>query len=522
MSLILVLPILIPLFTASLCMLAWRRTRVQHALCVAGALALLGATALLLEAVWRNGIQATQAGNWPAPFGVTLVADLLSATMVLLAALVGVAVVLYSGATIDGRRVAFGYYPIMQILVMGVCGAFLTGDIFNLYVWFEVMLMASFVLLALGGERAQLEGAIKYVTLNLVASTLFLTAAGLLYALTGTLNMADLAVKLQGAPHQGLISTLSMLFLVSFGIKAGVFPLFFWLPASYHTPPFAVSALFAGLLTKVGVYTLIRVFTLIFVGDVGYTHTIILVIAGLTMITGVLGALAQSEVRRVLSFLIISGIGFAVMGLGLFTAGGLSAAVVYLIHTIMVTTALFLLAGVIRHLGSSEELAKLGGLYAARPGVALLFLICALSLAGIPPFSGFIAKLALLKAALGGGQYGIAAVSLVASVLTLLAVTRIWSETFWKEAPQMGGEGGEEQATSRSGSLRPAMVLPIAALAMLSVAMGLGAAPVVALSERAAQQLVDRSQYVRAVLGEDAASNVVRGSVAPGSAGGAP
>jgi multicomponent Na+:H+ antiporter subunit D len=235
--------------------------------------------------VWNDGIQATQPGNWPAPFGITLVADLLSAIMTVLAALMGLAIVVYSMGTIDARRVAFGYYPLLQILMMGVCGAFLTGDMFNLYVWFEVMLLASFVLLALGGERAQLEGAIKYVTLNLIASTLFLTAAGLLYALVGTLNMADLAVKLRGAEHQGLITTLSMLFLVSFGIKAGVFPLFFWLPASYHTPPFAVSALFAGLLTKVGVYALMRVFTLIFVGDMGYTHTLILIIAGLTMVT---------------------------------------------------------------------------------------------------------------------------------------------------------------------------------------------------------------------------------------------
>jgi multicomponent Na+:H+ antiporter subunit D len=360
-------------------------------------------------------------------------------------------------------------------------------------VWFEVMLMASFVLLALGGERAQLEGAIKYVTLNLVASTLFLTAAGLLYALTGTLNMADLAVKLQGAPHTGLVSTLAMLFLVSFGIKAGVFPLFFWLPASYHTPPFAVSALFAGLLTKVGVYTLIRVFTLIFVGDVGYTHSIILAIAGLTMLSGVLGALAQGEVRRVLSFLLISGIGFAVMGLGLFTQAGLAASVVYLIHTIIVTTALFLLAGVVHHLGGSESLAKLGGLYASRPGVALLFAICALSLAGIPPFSGFIGKLALLRAALGSEQYGITAAALVASVLTLLAVARIWAQAFWKDA-------SEHQP--RVGRAPAAMVLPIAVLTTLSVLAGLGAAPVLTLSERAAQQLLDPSQYVRAVLGD--------------------
>ncbi len=507
MKFLLVLPLLIPLTTAALCLLAWRRARVQLWLCVAGAAALLVTAAALLMAVWQNGILATQPGNWPAPFGITLVADLLSAILVVLAALMGVLVTIYSGATIDSRRIAFGYYPILQILLMGVCGAFLTGDIFNLYVWFEVMLMASFVLLALGGERAQLEGAIKYVTLNLLASTLFLSASGLLYALVGTLNMADLAVKLQGAPHSGLITTLSMLFLVSFGIKAGLFPLFFWLPASYHTPPFAVSAIFAGLLTKVGVYSLIRVFTLIFVGDTEYSHTIILVLSALTMLSGVLGALAQNEVRRILSFLIISGVGFSVMGLGLLTEAGLAASVFYIIHSIIVTTALFLISGVMRRCGGGEELRKLGGLYAAYPLLALLFLLPALSMAGIPPFSGFIGKLALLRAALESGQYTIAAVALVVSVLTLLALTRIWSEAFWKEAPEI-----DESKLA----FQPQTLFPIATLAALTVLIGLGAGPVWTLSQRAGEQLSNPSQYVRAVLGDGKAEPKVAATVAGG------
>jgi multicomponent Na+:H+ antiporter subunit D len=227
--------------------------------------------------------------------------------------------VVYSFASIDVQRESFGYYPLLHILLMGVCGAFLTGDIFNLYVWFEVMLIASFVLLALGGERAQLEGAIKYVTLNLISSAFFLTAVGILYGMIGTLNMADLARQLSTVAQPGLVMTLAMLFFVAFGIKAALFPLFFWLPASYHTPPVIVSALFAGLLTKVGVYALVRVFTLLFIRDSSYIPTLILVVAGLTMVTGVLGAVAQNEIRRLLSFHIVSQIGYLLMGLGLFT-----------------------------------------------------------------------------------------------------------------------------------------------------------------------------------------------------------
>ena len=251
----------------------------------------------------------------------------------------------------DRRREAFGYYPLVHALLLGVCGAFLTGDLFNLYVWFEVMLMASFVLLALGGERAQLHGAIKYVTLNLVSSAVFLAAVGILYGVTGTLNMADLARKLRRDRRtRRSVTAVAMLFLVAFGIKAAVFPLFFWLPASYHTPPGAVSALFAGLLTKVGVYALIRVFTLLFVRDVGYTHMLILVLSGLTMVTGVLGAVAQREFRRVLSFLIIGQIGYMIMGLGLFTPAGLAGPIFYIVDHVVVMTNLFLVTSVVRRL----------------------------------------------------------------------------------------------------------------------------------------------------------------------------
>src|SRR5919106_4932284 len=290
MNLWLILPLLIPLLTAVVALVAYGSRTTQRWLSVCGATALLVAALGLLGSVWYDGIQVGQMGNWPAPYGITLVADLFSAIMVVLTSVIALAVVLYALSSIDVAREHFGFHPLYHFLLMGVSGAFLTGDLFNLYVWFEVMLMASFVLLALGGERPQMEGAIKYVTLNLIASAIFLAAVGLLYGAVGTLNMADLAQKLREPEAADFITTIAMLFLVAFGIKAGIFPLFFWLPASYHTPPVAVSAIFAALLTKVGVYAMIRVFTLIFVHDIGYTHTVILILAGFTMVTGVFGA----------------------------------------------------------------------------------------------------------------------------------------------------------------------------------------------------------------------------------------
>jgi multicomponent Na+:H+ antiporter subunit D len=348
MKLLLTLPILIPLATAAVCLLFWRHRAAQRLIATLGSAAHLAAALVLLWAVRQEGILATQLGNWPAPFGITLVADLFSAIMTVLAALMGFAVGVYSLGSMDSGRESFGYYSFFHFLLMGVSGVFLTGDLFNLYVWFEVMLMASFVLLALGGEKSQLEGAIKYVTLNLISSALFLTALGILYGMAGTLNMADLSLQMSYGMHTGVVSTLAMLFLVAFGIKSALFPLFFWLPASYHTPPVSVSAIFAELLTKVGVYTLIRVVSLLFHQDVAYTHTLILVISGLTMVTGVLGAMAQNEFRRILSFHIISQVGYMIMGLGLFTPLALAGSIFYIMHHIIVKTNLFLVSGVAR------------------------------------------------------------------------------------------------------------------------------------------------------------------------------
>jgi multicomponent Na+:H+ antiporter subunit D len=485
------MPVLIPLAAAAVMLLAWGRTGFQRGFAVLCAFAHLAASAALLASVMEHGVLVVEVGSWPAPFGITLVADLLGAIMTLLGSLTGVAVIVYSIASVDAGRQAHGYFPLMHILIMGVSGSFLTGDLFNLYVWFEVMLISSFVLLALGGEKCQLEGAVKYVILNLVSSSFFLAAVGISYACFGALNMADLARRVAETESPGLATVLSMLYLTAFGIKAAVFPLFFWLPSSYHTPPIAVSAMFAGLLTKVGVYALIRVFTLIFTRDAGFTHTLILVLAGFTMVTGVLGAAAQMEIRRILSFHIISQIGYMIMGLGLYTRLALAGSVFYLIHHIVVKANLFLVGGLIHRIKGSYDLKRLGGLSRAYPGLAVLFLVPALSLAGIPPLSGFWAKLGLVRAGLDAGAYFIVILSLLVSLLTLYSMTKIWAEAFWKE--------------ERGDAVREAppllMVLPVLLLAILTVFIGLGCGYVFELAERAAGQLMNPQGYIDAVLG---------------------
>jgi len=436
-------------------------------------------------------------GDWQAPYGITLVADLFSALMVVLNGLIGLTVMGYSVASMDKARESYGYYPLFNILLMGVSGAFLTGDIFNLYVWFEVMLIASFVLMALGGERAQMEGALKYVTLNLLSSALFLAAVGILYGEAGTLNMAHLALILESSQHPGLVTTLAMLFLVAFGIKSAIFPLFFWLPASYHTPPAAVSALFSGLLTKVGVYALIRVFTLLFTQDVGYTHTLILIVACFTMVTGVLGAVAQNEIRRILSFHIISQIGYMVMGLGLFTPLGLAGSIFYIAHHIVVKTNLFLISGVVQVLEGTYELKQLGGLYRRKPLVAMLFLVPALSLAGMPPLSGFFAKLTIIKSGLDNGRYVVVALALLVGLLTLFSMIKIWNEAFWK-APKATTTAAVDH---KEKTCVIGMLVPIVMLAMITVLIGLGAQWLFFLSMESARQLLNSNSYIEVVLG---------------------
>jgi len=497
---LLVLPVLIPLATAALTLIAARSIRIQRALSFAGMASLLVTGVVILLHVDEHGIAVAQAGNWQAPYGITLVADRLSALLVTAAGVVGLAATTYTAFSLDRKRERASFYPLLNVLLMGVQGSFLTGDLFNLYVCFEVMLMASFVLLALGGTRAQLEGGVKYLILNLVSSAIFLTAGGLLYRAVGTLNMADIAEQVRAYPDTGLMDTLAMLFLVAFGLKAAMFPFFFWLPASYHTPPPVVSAVFAGLLSKVGVYALLRTFTMLFTGHQEFTHSVLAVLACATMVTGVLGAVAQMEIRRILSFQIVSSIGFLVLGLALMSKVALAGAVFYLLHNIVLKTNLFMLAGVIEKVKGHGDLRRLGGMWKERPVLSVLFLVSALSLAGIPPFSGFWSKLALLRGGLEGEWYVAVGCAAFVGVLTLYSMTKIWALAFWKAAPSTEfGFTGRELAVREKSAARA--LVPIGALTLVTVAIGLLAGPVFDMALATAEQLLDPSQYVTAVLG---------------------
>lgn len=496
------LTFIVPFVTAIVCIFAWKAPAVQRVISVVGTAGLLGVSLALIHRVSVDGIQVTQMGNWPAPFGISLVADLTAAIMVVVTGIIALATAVYSIGDIDEGRERHGYHVFLNLMIMGVCGAFVTGDLFNMFVWFEVMLLSSFVLMTLGGERGQMEGAVKYVVLNLISSGFFLAACGVLYAQTGTLNLADLAVRVRELENPETLTITAGLFLVAFGLKAGIFPLFFWLPASYHTPPVAVSAIFAGLLTKVGVVSLVRVFTLVFVSDLWLTHGLLLILAGLTMVTGVLGAVAQFDFRRLLSFHIISQIGYMILGLALFTPLALAGTVFYLFHHIIVKSNLYLISGIAQRYNGTFYLKKMGGLYQAVPWLAILFFIPAMSLGGIPPLSGFFAKFAIVKAGLDGeSMFGIGApilvgVALAVGLLTLFSMTKIWSEAFWKK-PDSGHE-----VNLKAIPLRVKFYLygPVAALAICTVVIGLVPEFFFDFAMRAAEQLLDPDQYIGAVL----------------------
>jgi multicomponent Na+:H+ antiporter subunit D len=492
---ILFLPILISLLSGAITLSFWRSIRWQKLVTLLSSTVYLIVAALLLRKVMQEGHLVLQMGNWAAPFGITLVADVLSATMILLTGIVGFAAAIYSMASVPNQHIRFGYFSLLHLLLAGVSGAFLTGDIFNLFVWFEVMLLASFGLLTLGGERNQMEGAIKYVTINLFSSAIFLSAIGLLYGTAGTLNMADLSVKLAGVEEQGLVNVLALMFMVSFAIKAGAFPLFFWLPASYHTPLVAVSAVFAGLLTKVGVYAIYRFYSVVFIGDIQYTHNIILWLGILTMLTGVLGAAAQFEFRRILSFHIISQIGYMLIAFAIFTPLAIIGGVFYIAHHIIVKTNLFLISGLTYQLSGTHELKALGGLYRHRPWLGLLFLIPALSLAGLPPLSGFFAKYIVIKAGVEAGSWWAVGFGLLVGLLTLYSMIKIWAEVFWKPAPKTN------PPVDFTAKLSPWILAPVIILAGMTVGIGLFGEPLYQLAEMAASQLLNPQGYIDAVLG---------------------
>lgn len=469
-------PLMVSLLTAGM-LLAFRKNRwAMRLLSLAGGLVHLGISIQL----FREPSGMLQLGSWPAPFGISFLADRFATMMVLVASIIGLAVLITSWIDVESREEKLGFHPMVHVLMTGVCGAFLTHDLFNLFVWFEVMLMASFVLLGLGEKRGQVSGALRYFALNLVSSLFFLSAVGLLYGWLGTLQMSDIAIRLAQTEERGLLLGIGALLFLAFAIKAALFPVFAWLPVSYPMPSFGVSALFAGLLTKVGVVAMVRFYCLL---PADSTLQSFIIFAGLaTMVVGVLCAIGQSTIRRILSFHIVSQVGYMVLALGLFNGLGLTACLFYLIHHILVKANLFLVGGIVHRIQGSEKVQECGGLASAYPWLAFLFWIPALSLAGLPPLSGFWAKLLVIRTGLDQENFLAVGVALAVGLLTLLSMIKIWNEVFWKPLP----ERTEPPPSRRTLAI---LAAPSVALGLLTVLLGVFAQTGIEWSEQAAREL---------------------------------
>lgn len=475
-------PLLVPLVTALLAALLYHRpVVVRRALSLAGALSFLLCAVLLVAEVERAGRLSVALGGWPLPYAIEFAADRLGAAMVLVSATLAVAVLLYQFGTADPAPETPILHPLLHGLLAAVGAACVTADLFNLYVWFELMLMAALGLLVHGGEPRQLDAAFKYLVLNLVGTLLFLMAVALIYGVTGQINFTALRLAAARPEIAAVLPVPVALLALALLLKAGAFPLFAWLPASYHTLPASVLALFGGLLTKVGVYALLRLMGDVFIAAPALPYEALGWIALLTMVTGVLGAAYHWDLRRILAFHIVSQIGYLLLGIALASPAGAAGTLFFTLHNILAKANLFLVAGLIWLLAGHYDLRRIGGLYTARPGLAVLFLIVAFSLVGVPPSSGFWAKFMLLRETFAQGRWLWGGIALAVSLLTLYSMVKIWLEAFWKPHP----EGRE---IVRVAGLNPAY-LAVILLAALTLAIGLVPEPLVRYAEAAAASL---------------------------------
>jgi multicomponent Na+:H+ antiporter subunit D len=451
-----------------------------------GAVALmLAAAVLLLARVARNGSVVANFGGWGAPFGVTFVADGLSAALCTVAGIVALAVAVFARADIRARRRAAGFDPLFLALLAAVNGAFLTGDIFNLYVWFELMLVTALGLVTLDRRRAQIDGAFRYAALSMMGATFMLVGIGLLYGETGTLDMARLGTMLAGRPPSVTLTASAYLLLAGLALKAGMFPLFFWLPASYHTAPISVSATLAGLLTKVAFYACLRIFVVVFgLGSgapaVPGLPTLLALTASATMIVSVLAAIAQVDIRRLLAFHVMGQVAYLMMGLALASLFGIAAAIFYTMHTMLVQTGLFLGAGAVARANRGYDLRTAGGLMRDQPAIAALFGVLALSISGVPPLSGFWAKFLVIDAAFrmrAAWPVSLAVVALVTGALTLYSMSVLWTQAFWRS---------RDHGRIAPRRIPAAMLVAVGLLALCTLGMGIGVEPVLRLARASA------------------------------------
>lgn len=507
---IIILPVALPLLGAALLLMLWGAAREFHWLFAAlVALAVLACDVELFRRTLETGPMSMTMGNWLPPFGISFTADAMGSAFALAAAAVTLLLMIYMNADMPqgGRR--DGIYPLMLLLLAGVSGSFLTGDLFNLYVWFEVMLISSFGLMVLGGRRRQLDGAVKYGFLNFIATTFFLLALGLLYGLVGTLNMADI-VRVAPTVNPAAMASVAALLLLAFGMKAAAFPVNAWLPASYHTPPAGISALLAGLLTKVGVYALLRTLVMLLPASRDLLEPALAMVAGLTLMIAPLGAIAETNLRQALGFFVIGGIGAVMLGIALPDGNGVAGAAAYILHAMLTMTGLYLAAGLIEKATGATDTRDMGGLYAANAPLSIVFFVLILAVSGVPPFLGFWPKLLLLEAGLDGSgllamteidwwALGLSLCLLLNALLTLIAGARIWAHVFWRAGP----EGAQSEAPN--DKLRPLnrneRWLGFGATAVLTaavVALGLLPNPLLDLGRTAALDLLQPKAYVAA------------------------
>ena len=500
-----VLPVVISIAAAALLVIGSGARDLQWGGALLAVAAVVAVDVALLWRVIELGPVAMTMGNWLPPFGISFTVDIVGAAFALAAAGVTVLVLVYLRAELPERAREQGAYPLILLLLGGVSGAFLTGDLFNLYVWFELMLIASFGLMALGGRDLQLDATVKYGFLNFLATAFFLLALGLTYGLLGTLNMADIvgaAAKADPAPMAGIAALL----LLAFGMKAAAFPVNAWLPASYHAPPPALSALLAGLLTKVGVYALLRSLGMLLPGARDLLDPVIALVAIGTLVLGPLGAIAETNLRRALGFLLIGGIGACLAGLALGNEAGFTGAVAYALHAMLTITALYLLAGLIETMTGATDTRQMGGLYAAASLPSVLFFVLMLAVAGVPPFLGFWPKLLLIDGGFARWNFGadgwalaLWVAVLVNALLSLIAGARLWSHIFWRPGPEgVGAEAPNAGLQPLSRRMRALALGPTLVLAAVVVLLGLFPEPLLAMAREGARGLLDPTPYIAA------------------------
>jgi multicomponent Na+:H+ antiporter subunit D len=494
---LLVAPALLPLAGAGVLVALGRSPRLAGPIAlIVLALALL-ADATLLRSVLLHGPASVTMGDWPPPFGISFAADTLGALFAVFAKL-SAAAVAWAALGDEDARADQGFFVFLLVTVAGVSGAFLTGDVFNLYVWFEVFVIGSFGLVGLARTAEALDGAIKYAVLNLVGTTLFLIAIGLLYGAFGTLNMADIARKAPGVAQAGApLGALALLFLLAFATKAAVFPLQFWLPASYPTATPLTAALFGGLLTKVGVYAMLKVVVMLMPAAGAEWSGLISAAACLTMLFGALGALAQDDLRRTAGFLVIAGVGTMLAGIATGDRTGLAGTVFYAVQSMAATSALFILVGAIGKAGG-VSLQALGGLSHRSTLLAGCALVLALTIAGLPPGSGLWPKVLLVESSLAADRPYLTAAILASSLVLILALGRMFMLAFWRPAPPgaMAADRADERVT---------VTAPLAVLVSVGLVLGLWPEPFAQAAFSAADGLIDPSRLIDVVFPEGAA-----------------